>query len=241
MEASRSSANPVAAPILYRFDAHTDASTALAGEVAAALRLAVGLRGEASLAVPGGTTPGEFLGALGAKPLDWPQVGVLLTDERWVAPDHPRSNTALVDRTLGAHGRKYRWYPLWREGVSPREAVVLLEADAGVVPWPLDVAVLGMGDDGHVASLFPGDATGFADKSARFVAVRGPGDEPRVSLSAAVLEQAREVYVLLRGAAKLDLLQQALGGELPVARLVAARNGRLHVFASESASGDRRR
>ena len=218
---------------VHRFDSHAAASAALADRVAAVLSDAVNLRGAASLAVPGGTTPGEFLTALGQQPVDWPHVTVLLTDERWVAPDHPRSNTALVDRTLGARGRPYRWYPLWREGVAPREVTALLEADANAVPWPLDAAVLGMGDDGHVASLFPGDETGFADASARFVAVLGPGAEPRVSLSAAVLAQARETYLLLRGAAKLDVLERALGGDLPVARLIAARQGRVHVYASE--------
>lgn len=233
MEASRSQGEAAAVPAVRRFETHADASVALADEVAATLHDAVNRRGHASLAVPGGTTPGEFLGALGARPLDWPRVTVLLTDERWVAPDHPRSNTALVDRTLGRRGRPYRWFPLWRAGVAPREAVALLEAEAGAVPWPLDVAVLGMGDDGHVASLFPGDETGFAAPGLRFVAVRGPGDEARVSLSAAVLEQARHVYVLLRGAAKRGVLQRALGSELPIARLVAARDGRLHVFASE--------
>jgi 6-phosphogluconolactonase len=218
---------------VQRFDSHAAASTALAGRVGAVLSDAVNLRGAASLAVPGGTTPGEFLTALGQQPVDWPHVTVLLTDERWVAPDHPRSNTALVDRTLGARGRPYRWYPLWREGVAPHEVAALLEAGATALPWPLDVVVLGMGDDGHVASLFPGDETGFADASARFVAVLGPGAEPRVSLSAAVLAQARETYLLLRGAAKVDVLERALGGDLPVARLVAARHGRVHVYASE--------
>ena len=218
---------------VHRFYSHAAASAALADRVAAVLSDAVNLRGAASLAVPGGTTPGEFLTALGLQPVDWPRVTVLLTDERWVAPDHPRSNTALVDRTLGALGRPYRWYPLWREGVAPREVTALLEADANAVPWPLDAAVLGMGDDGHVASLFPGDETGFADASARFVAVLGPGAEPRVSLSAAVLAQARETYLLLRGTAKLDVLERALGGNLPVARLIAARQGRVHVYASE--------
>lgn len=222
-----------AAPVVHRYAAHAVASAALADQVASSLRDAVSLRGEASLAVPGGTTPGEFLAALGERSLDWPRVTVLLTDERWVPPDHPRSNTALVDRTLGARGRSYRWYPLWREGVALDEAQAVLEAGAGAVAFPLDVVVLGMGDDGHVASLFPGDESGYADASSRFVAVRGPGDEPRVSLSAAVLGQAREVYVLLRGAAKLEVLQHALGGGLPVARLVAARNGRVHVFVSE--------
>jgi 6-phosphogluconolactonase len=193
----------------------------------------VSLRAEATLAVPGGTTPGEFLTALAGQPVEWPHVTVLLTDERWVAPDHPRSNTALVDRTLGARGHAYRWYPLWRDGVDPEAAPATLEADAGVVTWPLDVVVLGMGDDGHVASLFPGDETGYADASSRFVAVHGPDGERRVSLSAAVLAQARATYLLLRGAAKLAVLERALGGELPVARLITARHGRLHVYASE--------
>ena len=220
-------------PVVHAFDTHAQASAALAGEVATTLQDAIDRRGEASLAVPGGTTPAEFLGSLGEQSLDWPRVTVLLTDERWVAPDHRRSNTALVERTLGARGRRYRWYPLWKEGVTPDVAATMLEAMTDAVAFPLDVVVLGMGDDGHVASLFPGDETGFANASARFVAVRGPGDEPRVSLSAAVLAEAREAYLLLRGAAKLEVLRSALGGDLPVARLFEARNGRVHVFASE--------
>lgn len=220
-------------PVVHRFDSHAAASAALASRVAAVLTDAVKQRGAASLAVPGGTTPGEFLTALGGQPVNWAQVTVLLTDERWVAPDHPRSNTALVDRTLGACGRAYRWYPLWRGAVALHAAAATLEADASAVPWPLDAVVLGMGDDGHVASLFPDDETGYANASSRFVAVLGPGAEPRVSLSAAVLAQARDVYLLLRGAAKLDVLERALGGDLPVARLVAARHGRVHVYASE--------
>lgn len=220
-------------PVVKVFATHAQASAKLADQVAADLREAVNRRGAASLAVPGGTTPAEFLSALGARSLDWPRITALLTDERWVAPDHPRSNTALVERTLGALGPRYRWFSLWQESLTPDAATAVLEAGANAVAFPLDVAVLGMGDDGHVASLFPGDETGFADASARFVAVCGPGDEPRVSLSAAVLAQAREVYLLLRGAAKLEVLQRALGGDLPVARLVAARDGRVHVFASE--------
>ena len=220
-------------PVVHRFDSHAAASTALAARVAADLREAVNLRTEATLAVPGGTTPGEFLTALAGQPVDWPQVTVLLTDERWVAPDHPRSNTALVDRTLGARGRAYRWYPLWRAGVAAAEATATLEMGAGVATWPLDVVVLGMGDDGHVASLFPGDEAGYADPSSRFVAVHGPDGEQRVSLSAAVLAQARAAYLLLRGAAKLAALERALGGDLPVARLVKARGGRVHVYTGE--------
>ena len=233
MESRQAPGLPAAAPVVRCFESHAAASAALAGQVASRLRDAVSNGGDATLAVPGGTTPAEFLGALGEQSLDWSHVTVLLTDERWVSPDHPRSNAALVERTLGSRGRRYRWYPLWREGVAPHEAEALLAAEAGVVTFPLDFVVLGMGDDGHVASLFPGDETGFAEAAPPFVAVRGPGEEPRVSLSAAVLAQAREVFVLLRGASKLGVLRRALGGVLPIARVVAARDGRVHVFASE--------
>ena len=68
-------------PVVQVFDTHAQASAALAGEVAAVLRDAVSRRGEASLAVPGGTTPAEFLGSLGEQSLDWPRVTVLLTDD----------------------------------------------------------------------------------------------------------------------------------------------------------------
>jgi 6-phosphogluconolactonase len=99
--------------------------------------------------------------------------------------------------------------------------------------WPLDVVVMGMGEDGHVASLFPGDETGFAPRARRFVAITGPGDEPRVSLSAQSLVRARKAYLLFRGAAKLATLSNALRGSLPVARVLDARRAKVHVFVGD--------
>jgi 6-phosphogluconolactonase len=221
------------ATVVNRFDTHAEACEALAVRVAGDLAAAIEDRGAASLAVPGGTTPAEFLAALARQSVDWPRVTVMLTDERWVPPDHPRSNTALVERTLGHPERRHRWYPLWRAGAVPEQAVMLLDAGMKDIPWPLDVAVLGMGEDGHVASLFPGDETGFAEHSSRFVAVSGPGDEPRVSLTARALAEAREAYLLLRGEAKLEVFRAAPAGGLPVARVLAARDGRLQVFVSD--------
>jgi len=232
MRATEGAAQAMAAPDIHRFATHAEASSALAARVAEQLADAVATRGAASLAVPGGTTPAEFLTALGDTTPDLSHVTVMLTDERWVPPDHPRSNAALLGRTLGRRAGRYRWFPLWLDGMTPAAAVEVLDAGTADIAWPLDVAVLGMGEDGHVASLFPGDETGFAIDARRFVAVTGPADEPRVSLSADSLVQAREVYVLLRGDAKLDVFSGALGGTLPVARVVAARQGRVHVFAS---------
>lgn len=219
------------APIIHRFGSHAQASAALAAGVAADLEDAIAERGEASLAVPGGTTPDEFLTVLGGRTLEWDRVTVMLTDERWVPPSHPRSNTRLVQQTLGRKGERYRWYPLWRAGLSPDDAAAMLDSESTGLAWPLDVAVLGMGEDGHVASLFPGDETGFAPRARRFVSVTGPGGEPRVSLSAGALLGARRLYLLLRGGPKLDAFDAAAASDLPVARVLRGRAEAVHVFA----------
>lgn len=228
---TRAAAQP--APSLRQFVSHEQACSALVARVAADLDLAVGRRGVASLAVPGGTTPAEFLVLLGYRDLAWPAIQVTLTDERWVPPTHERSNAALVSRTLGQNGRPYRWFPLWRSGSTADIAARDVERESADLAWPLDVVVLGMGDDGHVASLFPGDESGFeAAGSSRFAAVRGPGNEPRISLTASAIAQARAVYVLIRGGDKQAVLRAASGSDLPIARVLAARQGGLFVYAS---------
>jgi 6-phosphogluconolactonase len=218
---------------MKRFAAHGQASAALAAVVAADLDNALDERGAASLAVPGGTTPGEFMSLLAQRDLDWPWITVTLTDERWVDPANERSNAGLVARTLGHSTRPYQWWPMWRAGLTPEQAAVELDATRRSIPWPLDVAVLGMGEDGHVASLFPGDETGFDDTGdVRFVAVRGPTGEPRVSLTAAAISEARNVYLLLKGTAKQAHLAAA-DSRLPVSRVLAMRQGPTVVFASD--------
>ena len=218
---------------MKRFATHGQASAALAAAVAADLENALDERGAASLAVPGGTTPGEFMSLLAQRDLGWPCITVTLTDERWVGPTNERSNAGLVARTLGHSTRQYRWWPMWRDGLTPAQAAAELDATRQSIPWPLDVVVLGMGEDGHVASLFPGDEAGFdGTGERRFVAVRGPGGELRVSLNAAAIIEARSVYLLLKGAAKQARLAAA-DSRLPVSRVLAMREGPTVVFASD--------
>ena len=182
-----------------------DLGSALATRVAADLREAIALRGKASLAVPGGTTPAPFLDALASADLDWSRIAVTLTDERCVPEDSDRSNARLVRQHLVSKVAA-RFVPLY--GADNAE-----EAIRDILP--LDALVLGMGEDMHTASLFPG-TPGLADlldpDGARLLAqVAPPGaDEPRITLTMAALAPARNTYILIKGPGKRAALETAL-------------------------------
>ncbi|WAC62368.1 6-phosphogluconolactonase [Pseudoxanthomonas sp. SL93] len=189
---------------------------ALAQAVADDLRAALALRGNASLALSGGTTPRRFLQALSQQALDWSQVTVTLVDERWVADDHERSNARLLkEYLLQGAAAQARFVPLFRPAATPDE---VLQAVAADLPLPLDVAVLGMGSDGHTASFFPGgdrlaealDPAG----DAVVLPMRAPGaGEPRITLTLPVLRDAGRLYLHIEGGEKRQVLQQALSGQ----------------------------
>ena len=210
----------------------------LAEAVAGDLRRALAARGRASLAVPGGTTPAPFLEALSRAPLDWSGIAVTLTDERWLPPDHERSNQRLVTGTLLRDGAAAAGFvPLYGGGAAPEESLSKVAAALEAEVLPLDVCVLGMGADRHTASLFPGAdrlADALAAEAPPVLALRAPGaPEPRVTLTAPVLRGAAKVYLLITGEAKAAALETALGAgpeeEAPV-RTVLRRAGPVEVF-----------
>jgi 6-phosphogluconolactonase len=179
------------------------------GELGQALRLT----GRASLAVPGGTTPGPLFDLLTGVDLDWPNVGVMLTDERWVPEDSPRSNTALLRQRL-LRGKAAGAGLVQLRSDDPEPDTVLDRLGAAIAPHlPLTCAVLGMGEDMHTASLFPGGdrlAQALAPDAPILVAMRADGaGEPRVTLSAPVLRGALHLHLLILGPAKRKALEQA--------------------------------
>ena len=180
----------------------------LAGEIAAVLEAAIEETGRAALAVPGGSTPAAFLSALGGHALDWVAVAVTLTDERCVPADHPRSNRHLLDATLFA-------------GPACAARFVALDDEQALAALlPLDACVLGMGEDWHIASLFPGadrlDEALSAECATPALRMRAPGaPEPRITLTAPVLTGARRCFVLIHGAAKCAALERARGAASP--------------------------
>ena len=218
---------------------------AAAAAIAAALRAGLEALGRAGLGLPGGRSPVAALRALAAGPHstrpDWTRVRVYFADERAVPPDHADSNFRLARGMLID--------PL---GIPPRNvhrmkgeyadlAAAVEEYEAHLVE-PLDVLLLGVGEDGHVASLFPGSP--LVRETARRVAAvtDAPGPHPRrITLTPRALAEARQVLVIATGGAKARAVARALEGdatpeELP-ARLVRDRDWFLD---REAASGPSR-
>jgi len=179
------------------------AARALADDLAAAARQAISARGRALLAVSGGRTPRHVFAHLRQREVDWSRVTVTLTDERWVPADHPDSNEGLVRAHL-LHGpaAAAAFVPLYGGEASPEAGQTACEARLGALAAPFDAVYLGLGDDGHIASLFPGDAA-LEVRDRLCVAVPGTGvRQPRLSLTAPAILSAREVFLMFSGAGK---------------------------------------
>lgn len=174
----------------------------LANRIAGELETALHGRDRATLAVPGGTTPGPLFDELSAADLDWSHVDVILTDERRVPPGHPRSNeTLLRERLLVGRASAANFVRLVPEDEDFKNI-----NERAIALLPISVLLLGMGEDMHTASLFPGAAQLDAslNKGAPSVLpVDASGAlEPRITLTAPALRSAINTHVLIIGEAK---------------------------------------
>jgi 6-phosphogluconolactonase len=197
-----------------------DAASDAARRIAVAIDQARSERGVAHIALAGGTTPRRVYEILGPLLADWASVHLWFGDERAVAADDPDSNFRLVSESLLAvadipeehvHRIVGEWPPEEAAETYAAELVRLVPLSDTGIPV-LDVAFLGMGEDGHTASLFPGDP--LLGVSRRFVrAVRAPKPPPdRVTLTIDVLYAARQAIVLATGAGKKDAVSAVLRG-----------------------------
>lgn len=212
-------------------DALADAA---ARAVSAALAEALRLRGRASLVATGGRSPGPVYDRLRDGPPDWSRVIVTLSDERCVPPEDPASNAGLVRSRLLQHGAaRAHLLPLW-----PEPDTAALRALR-----PFDAVILGMGDDGHIASLIPGDP-GLEDALTTEDLTRpvpaGLGSPPlaRITLTLKALLDARAIFLLIAGDAKRGVIERAAAGaDLPVARLLSQAHAPVRILWSPHHGG----
>lgn len=216
------------------FETREALMAAAAARIAEALRLGIAARGAACAALSGGETPEPAYRMLTREALDWRAVVFALVDERFVAEDDPYSNAGMLRRALApALSMGARLAPMWAPGLSPAEAAE--RADTTYSALHLDIAVLGMGADGHTASWFAG-AQGLdeaLDPASRrcVVAVSAPqaaGSSQRLTLTRAALRRAERLLMLITGAQKRSLLENAT--DEPVTALFKGVTPRPEVF-----------
>jgi len=226
---------------LHAFDDPRAQSDALAKAVGDALQASLAAQAAptigarpATLAVSGGTSPRPFLQTLSTQAFDWTRIAVTLVDDRWVPESDGASNARLVHETLLQNAAlNAAFLPLVDTAQALEAHVAALNADAQRhVP---DVAVLGMGEDGHTASIFA-DAPEWdvaITTTERFVAVH-PGSAPhaRVSWSLSALQQVGHLFLLIAGPRKLDVLNAAAAApqKNAISQLANDKGVRLDVY-----------
>lgn len=187
--------------------------------VAANLRAAIGARGAALIGLSGGTTPRNFLSRLSLQKLEWNRVTVTLCDDRWLPPDNDRSNEHLLRATLLRNeAASSTFVPLYTDAADPEHAMERVAANVATLAFPFDVVVLGMGSDGHTASLFPGgDHLNEAlreNGAARVLPMRAPdAPEPRVTLTLSALASTRAMYLHIEGVEKKAVFDRAMSSD----------------------------
>ncbi|WP_380052518.1 6-phosphogluconolactonase [Falsihalocynthiibacter sp. SS001] len=198
----------------------------LASVIVDELRTEIASSGAASLAVPGGTTPGPIFDSLSETDLEWENVSVMLGDERWVPETSERSNTALLRRRLLQNKAAVaKLMPLYAPADRPEDRLAELAEGIEKV-LPLTVCVVGMGTDMHTASIFPEAdllAEAFAPDAPVLLPMRAPGaPEPRITLSARILAGAKHRHVLITGEEKRAALDKAISLNDPMQAPICA-------------------
>ncbi len=195
-------------PPATKFADNDALSRTLSAQLTTSLKAAIRARGLASLVVSGGKSPIKLFERLRAEDLDWSLVCVALADERWVEPSNPGSNEKLVrDVLLQGSAAAARFLGLKNAAPTPDLGAVSAWETFARVPRPFDAVVLGMGDDGHTASLFPGSPN--LPRALNPEAVAGcvgmwspVAPHPRLSLNLSALLDARRIVVSIGGAEK---------------------------------------
>ena len=227
------------------FSSREEQSMVLARVIAAQLRSGIERNNKATLVVSGGSTPIPMFESLSQLPLAWDKVTVLLADERQVAIDHEDSNTRLVQKhLLQAEAASATYLPLWDSIQEVDQNLARCEQQTGSLAEPFDVVVLGMGNDGHTASLFPCADRELLTKAmdlnnSQNCATLTPATAPhqRITLTLQRLLNAKQHILHISGAQKKRVLQDALDGDdiyaMPIRAFLQVSDAALDVYWAE--------
>ena len=215
----------------WEYDSLGELADAVAGDIGFIVESAIDARGSSLIAVPGGSTGPSVFGKLAAQSLPWKKVTIIPTDDRLVPMDDERSNVRAIAKAFLPVGA--RVIPIAAEIADYRLAGNSADARLQDLSWPPDLVWLGMGKDGHTASIFAGpdlqDALD-APKTRRAVGVMPdplPPEAPvaRVTLTRSAILSARTVMIVITGEEKRALLEQAIAdgqsSKLPIGRVLA--------------------
>ena len=226
----------------WEFDNAAEMAEQVAGDVCFVIESAIEAHGGARIAVPGGNTPDPVFRALLEKKVDWSKVTIVPTDDRLVPLNDVLSNYCKIESLFGPEGANV--VSLVDEAVldNHQEAGRLADERLKLLQWPLDLVMLGMGLDGHTASIFPGPDFDRAISGPRERLAVGVHPNPmpqnapvdRVTLTAAALASARAVMVVLGGNGKREVLEEAIKeGPLsskPIGRVLAEIDAAIDIF-----------
>ncbi len=228
-------------PPMVQIESTVELAEALAVQIAGILGQAIQSTGVASLVVSGGSTPKPLFEALRGQPLEWDKVTVTLADERWVPEDSPDSNAAFVKNTLlQERAATAQFVSLYEAGKAPHEGVADVDRRIKAVATPFSVVVLGMGGDGHTASLFPGapGTQAALEESEAMVCIVEPQSVPqtRITLTLAALMNTECQLLHITGTEKRALVDEVLAdpaaSPYPIAQFLRADNPRISVYST---------
>ena len=231
----------------HRFASTHSLLLALALHVANQLEEHVKLHGHAMLLVPGGRAAPRFFAALRGFDLPWPLIRISLTDERWVPVDDPQSNEAVVrEHLLQDAAARAKFYPLYREGMSMEAAATAFDDELDPQDWPPTITILGMGEDGHTASIFPSAPPDELERALNLKQIHptrlspihpATSPTPRMTVTMKALLQSERIILLIPGAAKWPVYCNACAPgpheELPTRALISQSKGPVEVWWSE--------
>jgi 6-phosphogluconolactonase len=215
----------------WEYDSLDELAEAVAGDVGFIIESALDARGEALIALPGGKTPLPIYAKLAAAKLNWKKVTIVPTDERLVELSDPRSNIRAIAQAFLPTGA--RVFPISSDIADYKLAGNSANAKLADLKFPLDLAWLGVGSDGHTASIFPGpdlEEALNAPKGRNAIGVMPDPLPPearvaRVTLTRSAVLSARTVLITITGQEKRDLLEGAIAdghsSKLPIGRVLA--------------------